>query len=902
MGADYRLLVLDISEKQLVGPLSSLSNCSELLFLLCFDNALTSIPDLSNLSKLMTLKCNSNQISSIGSLDNCSQLQQIICWNNQLSSLPSLDDCAALKELRCYNNLLTNIPPLGSNVNLEVVQVYNNLLTSFPPISGANNLATLACYNNQISSMGPLVGCPNLETLLCQNNQLISLPSLDDCASLTYLDCSNNLLTGMPSLHTLSNLEILLCHTNQLTGLPALGVQTKLQILECQNNNLSILPSLNSCTSLTTLSCQNNQLISLPSMTQCGALTTLACQGNYLMNFPDLSGCTNLQQIECGSNDLNFDDFEELTSYYTGVLNVLPLDTLAFAKDSLLLLDTDSYVLMADGAGGQQTNYVWERDGIPIPGATNNTLTVTAAMGNGFYRCKAHNSSVPTAEILYYPSNIYFDEGVVCGNTNRDQSWDMLDLAPIGIHYNVTGSPRPNWQFETGDSIPHPAYDWVKNSGAPLTYTYGGNTVNLKNADCNGDGKLDSLDVDCIRNYYQPLSLPSFLTSNIQSTFKLKATPQDSLIDKVGTNKVRVPFRISLEELPVGMDSILIKGVVFTRPVAESEHYRVDTIFVDFTYSDLVPNPNEGLALQVFHEHLNVGFYPDTTNFPCMDAIDHPLDVGVFNKYQSRYMSRGHSALDCIVIIEDVFRVDNPNNDTIAMVPLVLHTYNVVVYTEDALGNSIPLATECTSDTTLLDIDELYVRNIILPLEVGYFDGYRANNVSYINWATEQEVNTSHFLLERSVDGGKQFEQAAIVQASGYSDVQKAYHFADTEEVAASNGKVVYRLTGIDLDGTQHFLGRIELSIHDELVDGRISVYPNPASPEEALSVIMESELEADVIIELIDMKGRILYAESKTIGAGKEEHHLDAPTTKGIYFVRIRGDLYSTPQKIIIE
>ncbi len=86
---------------------------------------------------------------------------------------------------------------------------------------------------------------------------------------------------------------------------------------------------------------------------------------------------------------------------------------------------------------------------------------------------------------------IYVDGSCVWpGDANYDKVDNIYDLLAIGIAYNDTGSKRTD---TTTQWYAHPCVDWTKSfkSGA-----------NHKHADCNGDGKVDSLDMAAIvRNY-----------------------------------------------------------------------------------------------------------------------------------------------------------------------------------------------------------------------------------------------------------------------------------------------------------------------------------------------------------------------------------------------------------------
>jgi len=76
------------------------------------------------------------------------------------------------------------------------------------------------------------------------------------------------------------------------------------------------------------------------------------------------------------------------------------------------------------------------------------------------------------------------------GDANGDGNADNNDLLPIGVAFGETGSMRPNATLNwTGQ----PCADWVNSFKSGL---------NVKNADCNGDGIVDSNDVAAILKNY----------------------------------------------------------------------------------------------------------------------------------------------------------------------------------------------------------------------------------------------------------------------------------------------------------------------------------------------------------------------------------------------------------------
>ena len=183
-------------------------------------------------------------IASLEGICYFTELQFLSCDNNKLTSLPELP--SSLTKLECWGNQLTSLPGLPSD--LTDLGCGDNQLTSLPGLP--NGLTDLGCDGNQLTSLPEL---PNsLARLDCGWNQLTSLPELP--SDLTKLDCRVNQLMLLPELP--SGLTWLYCPDNQLTSLPDLP--SGLSVLGCEYNQLTSLPELPS--GLTWLNCEGNQL------------------------------------------------------------------------------------------------------------------------------------------------------------------------------------------------------------------------------------------------------------------------------------------------------------------------------------------------------------------------------------------------------------------------------------------------------------------------------------------------------------------------------------------------------------------------------------------------------------------------------------------------------------------
>lgn len=85
----------------------------------------------------------------------------------------------------------------------------------------------------------------------------------------------------------------------------------------------------------------------------------------------------------------------------------------------------------------------------------------------------------------------------------------------------------------------------------------------------------------------------------------------------------------------------------------------------------------------------------------------------------------------------------------------------------------------------------------VLPVELIGFDGEITSGGNYIYWQTASEVNSSHYILERSSDG-KNWEEIKITTSAGNSEVVQYYSFIDNSFDETLN---YYRLSQFDIDG-----------------------------------------------------------------------------------------------------
>ncbi len=114
-----------------------------------------------------------------------------------------------------------------------------------------------------------------------------------------------------------------------------------------------------------------------------------------------------------------------------------------------------------------------------------------------------------------------------------------------------------------------------------------------------------------------------------------------------------------------------------------------------------------------------------------------------------------------------------------------------------------------------------YQPGIVLPLKLVSFDVLLQNNSVNVSWKTMDEVNVSHFEIERSTDGIS-FAKVGVHQANGSG----SYHFNDANLPV---GNIYYRLKTIDIDGESEF-STVKLAKDLNLNDAGILIYPIPSN------------------------------------------------------------------------
>lgn len=179
-----------------------------------------------------------------------------------------------------------------------------------------------------------------------------------------------------------------------------------------------------------------------------------------------------------------------------------------------------------------------------------------------------------------------------------------------------------------------------------------------------------------------------------------------------------------------------------------------------------------------------------------------------------------------------------------------------------------------------------------LPVRLSAFDVLKVDNTAKITWTTDFEINSSHFIVERSTDG-RTWYGIATVAAKGNSTIKTNYELFDNAPVRGIN---YYRLRQVDKDG------KFELSnVRNALFDSRntVEIAPNPAKDFINLYIGKTAARQTAATVQVMNAAGKVVYSGTST------QSHIQINTmsmAKGLYFVKVVTADGPTVIRVMVE
>ena len=193
---------------------------------------------------------------------------------------------------------------------------------------------------------------------------------------------------------------------------------------------------------------------------------------------------------------------------------------------------------------------------------------------------------------------------------------------------------------------------------------------------------------------------------------------------------------------------------------------------------------------------------------------------------------------------------------------------------------------------------------VVIPVELTKFTVQKANtDAVHVEWATANESDTSHYDIERSVDG-KKFTKVGEVKAAGHSHEPLKYDFLDKNLPLSISNIFYYRLKINDFDGTSTFTETRSVLFDKAGKNLSADVFPNPSQGGKC-RLILRGGVSEDILTEITvnDLYGRQVFQISEYL---RTDSLLDIDLTEkaasGIFFVTVKNGTNRLVQKLIVQ
>ncbi len=151
---------------------------------------------------------------------------------------------------------------------------------------------------------------------------------------------------------------------------------------------------------------------------------------------------------------------------------------------------------------------------------------------------------------------------------------------------------------------------------------------------------------------------------------------------------------------------------------------------------------------------------------------------------------------------------------------------------------------------------------IALPVELISIKGYAMERTNVLKWQTASEENTMVFIVEKSLNGKRDFKEVDRINAVGNSDVIQNYEMEDH----APSTFAYYRLRIVDFDGYFEYSDLVPIG-RSKNEGISVEVFPIPTKDE--VTILIPTESTGSAIMTLSDFTGRIIIQDKVSLNNG---------------------------------
>lgn len=189
--------------------------------------------------------------------------------------------------------------------------------------------------------------------------------------------------------------------------------------------------------------------------------------------------------------------------------------------------------------------------------------------------------------------------------------------------------------------------------------------------------------------------------------------------------------------------------------------------------------------------------------------------------------------------------------------------------------------------TNTVEIESIRLVNTLPVTLISYDAKMVQDGKVTIKWNTSNEINNSHYTIERSSDG-KTFQPLTKISAK---EAGSLYHYSFTD-ILPNYGANYYRLTQFDFDGKSTVLGITNANV--TLKNDSYIIYPNPIT-DKKINIIVNAINKQNLLVEITSLQGKKVFERTYNVNQNYNlEIELDKAIPSGIYVVKL-GDFKRT-------
>ncbi len=308
---------------------------------------------------------------------------------------------------------------------------------------------------------------------------------------------------------------------------------------------------------------------------------------------------------------------------------------------------------------------------------------------------------------------------------------------------------------------------------------------------------------------------------------------------------------VMLDAKYIGVDSTIYNGVITLQPFSAAVMVKAGPI-------DSLPQANAGVDKVIYL----------------------PVDSVILNGVAT---TMGSATITWTKVSGPTqFTISNPGNASTKVSNLVVGTYRFELRVSDSRG----FVSRDTVTVTLANI---------LPVKLTSFNAYYTGNKTEVSWITSTEINSSHYILERSTDG-RRYSQLVTVDSRNEADRESRYDYVDMQPVPGIN---YYRLVMVDQDGSKTYSRVVSVKVDaDQTFD--IAAVTLSGS---VLQLNISSTRAQTVTLTGVDAAGRVLVSTQLQLRPGVNT--LQRPlrsVSNGIGYLRLSSGDQSILRTVLLR